>query len=100
MNDEKSKLQGEVFMTNNEKTTGVPIDDDDLEMAAGGITLPLTEEDIRNIKPVPSMDAIDTNALKINLDQGVVEVGAEHNGPSCAPITGKPLVKTLLKSRL
>ncbi len=84
-------------MASNEKTTGIPIDDDALDKAVGGIKFPLTEEDIRNIKPVPSMDAIDTNALKINLDPGVVQVGGEHKGPSCDPITGKPIVKTLTK---
>lgn len=84
-------------MANNEKTTGIPIDDDALDKAVGGIKFPLTEEDIRNITPEAPMNPIDTNVLKINLDPGVVQVGGEHKGPSCDPITGKPIVKTLIK---
>lgn len=56
-------------MADNEKISGVPIEDDALENAVGGISFPLSEEDIRNIKPVSPMDAIDKDNLKIDPNQ-------------------------------
>lgn len=64
-------------MADNEKTPGVPIDDDALENAVGGVTLPLSAEDIQNIRPVSPMDAIDKNVLKGNRDQNVYEVDCD-----------------------
>lgn len=63
-------------MADNEKTSGVPIDDDALENAVGGVTLPLSEEDIRNIRLVSPMDAIDKDILRVNHDQKGYEVDA------------------------
>lgn len=59
-------------MADNEKISGVPIEDDALENAVGGVSFPLSEEDIRNIKPVSPMDAIDKDVLKVNNDSKVM----------------------------
>lgn len=82
-------------MADNEKTSGVPIEDDALENAVGGISFPLSAEDIRNIKPVSSMDVIDKDVLKVNNDSKSYEVDREHSGSDINPLTGKPLVKNL-----
>lgn len=84
-------------MTDNEKISGIPIEDDALENAVGDVTLPFTAEGIRNLKPVSPMDAIDKDILKVNPNQEGYEVDREHSGSDINPLTGEPLVKSLLR---
>lgn len=77
-------------MTDNEKTTGIPIEDDALENAAGVVTLPNGED----------MSEIYNNLVKTDNGQKGYEVDREHSGSDINPLTGEPLLKQPLLKNL